>query len=449
MELLDTIVALATPRQISALAIVRMSGPNSLSVLSKMIVKDVETIKPNYSFFANIYADKKDKSTVIDQGIITFYKGPESYTGEDTVEFSIHGSPLVADSLIEACMKNGARVARKGEFSLKAYLNGKMTLLQAEGVDDFIKNTSAIGRKLAFSALSGKTTKQFNQLKLSLLDAIAETENILEDDLTNHEDYLDELSKVTDEKVLPILNLAKKDLENARNGKRLYRGINVAIIGKPNVGKSTLLNALIGKDKAIVTSIPGTTRDVIEGEVELSGVLFRFSDTAGLRETSNIIEKIGIEKSIQTLKEADIVLLVDDKDFNHFTPEIMDLLKDKKVLKVGSKKDLGLAQGADIETSGLKNDIEALKEKLLDVIHFATIGNDSVLLSERDIGFLEQFIQYIEEAIRALKEDGYADVYSDMLSRSISELNEILGESKGQTQEDVYSTIFSKFCMGK
>jgi len=449
MELLDTIVALATPRQIAALAIIRMSGPNSLLVLSRMIKKDINTIQPNYTFFANIYADKNDKNTIIDQGVISFFKGPNSYTGEDTVEFCIHGSPLVAGEIIEACLKNGARAAKKGEFSLKAYLNSKITLLQAEGIDDFIKNNSKIARKLAFNALNGRTSEQFQKLKSDLLDAVAETENILEDDLTNHDDYLDQLKKVSTDKVIPILNSSKIDLEKARNGKKFYNGINVAIVGKPNVGKSTLLNSLIGKDKAIVTPIPGTTRDVIEGEVEIEGILFRFKDTAGLRKTSNEIEKIGIEKSKETLQESDIILLVDDKTFDDVEPEILELIKNKILIKVGSKKDLGKALGADIETSGLNNDIEDLKTKLISSLNVSSFENESILLSERDIGFLKNFISFIEMGLDALYNNGYADVYSDMLTRAIGEINEILGNSISQTQEDVYGTIFSKFCMGK
>lgn len=449
MEILDTIVALATPRQISALAIVRMSGPSSLYVLSRMIKKNIDEIKPNYTFFSNVYEDKNKKETIIDQAVITFFKGPRSYTGEDTVEFSIHGSPLVADKLINACIKNGARSARKGEYSLKAYLNSKMSLLQLEGVNDFIKNTSENARKLAMNALNGETTQMFQSLKNDLLDVVAETENILEDDLTNHDDYLIQLKQLSDKKIIPILNTSKLDLEKAKNGKKIYNGINVVIVGKPNVGKSTLLNSLIGKDKAIVTSIPGTTRDVIEGEIEIDGTLFKFKDTAGLHSTNDVIEKLGIDKTIQELKNANIILLVDDKDLTNISADLQDLIKTKQIIKVGSKKDLGNALGADIETSGLTNDIEQLKKALLDRVGITDINNETVLLSERDMGFLENFIHYIELALQSLLENGYADAFSDMLLRAINEINEILGENKGQTQEDIYSTIFSKFCMGK
>lgn len=449
MGIFDTIVALATPRQVSAIAVVRLSGPQSLSVLSHMIHRKVDTIDPNTAFFANVYRDKEKAETLLDQAVIVYFKGPRSYTGEDTVEFSLHGSPSVADAVMEACVRHGARPAQRGEFSMKAYANGKMTLLEAEAVNDFIHANSAQGRSLAMASIRGASSNYVAKIKAMLLEAIAESEYLLEDDLTDHKDYLEAMSKTADSKVIPVLEEAEKLLAYSHNGKRLYDGIEVAIVGKPNVGKSSLLNALIGQDKAIVTPIPGTTRDIVEGEREIDGVLFKFKDTAGLRETEDAVEKIGVQRSLRAIQTADVVLWVSDGSFDGLDETTLAALKGKNVIKVGSKGDLGHAQGAEVETCAIQNQVEALTKLLANRAGIAQKRVDSYLMSQRDMAFLDDLIADLKQALTALKRDGYLDAFSDMLQRGIESCNELLGESKGQTAEDVYQTIFSKFCLGK
>ncbi len=449
MDILDTVVALATPRVTGALAVVRLSGPQSLDILSHMVRKDKAGITPNEAFFATVYDGNGADGKALDQAVIVFFKGPRSYTGEDTVEFSLHGSPAVADSVCQACIHWGARAARPGEFSLKAYLNGKMTLLQAEGVDDFIRADSATARSLALAAVQGESSVNAQHLKRMLLDAVSEAEYVLEDDLSDHADYLSEMTKGATESVIPVLSYAESLLRKVQNAQRLYEGIDVAIIGRPNVGKSALLNALVGQDRAIVTPIPGTTRDIVEGEKEIEGVLFRFKDTAGLRETSDEVERLGVERSRKALAAADIVILLSDTPFAQADGELSSLLVGKKTIRVGSKGDRGMVSGAELMTAALRGNTADLEKALVAKAQIGASRADASLMSARDMGFLVTLADDIKKALAALRQDGYVDAFSDMLRRGIDAINELLGTSTSQTGEDIYTTIFARFCLGK
>lgn len=449
MELSDTIVALSTPRQIGALAVVRMSGNRSLTILQQMVKKNISALEGGKCFFANIYKDKNDPETLIDQGVICVFRSPKSYTGEDIVEFSIHGSPAVADDLIQACISNGARLARPGEFSYKACLNGKMSLLQAEGVDDFIKACSSAGRKLALGSLAGKSTEDAEKLASELIDAVAEAEYVLEDDLTEGDSLVATVKNGAGKKVAAIRDEVSELLRKTRLGKRVYDGIDVAIVGKPNVGKSSLLNALLEENKAIVTPIPGTTRDIVEGRTEIDGIQFRFLDTAGIRATSDPVESIGVEKSLEALKKADIVLFLSDEDGFKADPEVAELLKDKKTVKVGSKKDIKSVSGADVWVSAITNDLGDLKKALIESAGLSSARSQAAFMSDRDIGVLTELEQDLSKATEALYDKGYVDAFSDMVRRGVQTVNALLGKSAGQAAEDIYQTIFSRFCMGK
>lgn len=448
MTELDTIVALATPRMTSALAIIRLSGSRTLEILGHIQSKDIQEIKPNESFFANIYEDIQKKSHPIDQAVITFYKGPKSYTGEDTAEFSIHGSPLIADALINACVKWGARPAQRGEFSLKAFLNKKLGLLEAEGVNNLINAKSTLARTLALQAVKGKTRTQIEEFKETLLYVISEAEYLLEDDYSDHPDYMDQLDKVEKEKIDPLIERITKLQEKASNALRAYSGIRVTIVGKPNVGKSTLLNALIGEEKAIVTPIPGTTRDVIEGDCEIGGIQFHVLDTAGIHETDDTVEKIGVQRAINSIKESDIVLLVSPTSFS-IGKELKEALKNKTILKVGSKADIRKAKGADIEINAKDGKIDDLKKKLLELASVSLEKSDNSFMSQRDLSLLIQVKDLILQAGKALKDGGLIDAFSDDLRRAVAAINEMLGNDMRSTEEDIYASIFSRFCLGK
>lgn len=449
MELLDTIVALATPRQPAAIAVVRLSGPQTTSILAHLVRRSPENIAPNSALPMGIYSDAKNPETLIDRAVVTFFKGPRSFTGEDTVEFSLHGSVDIADAVIAACIAWGARPARPGEFTMKAAVNGKVTLPQAEAVDALIRAPSSRARTLALRGVSGETSRQLESIRDDLLTAIAEAEYTIEDDITNDDDQR-AIASVVDHS-LPLahrIHLAvSQTLERAKQGQRIARGITAVIAGEPNVGKSSLLNALVDADRAIVTPIPGTTRDIVEGQAEIGGILFRFLDTAGLRSTPDPVESLGIQRALDAIASADVVLLVSDQSFESLSGEQLRALKGKPVIRIGNKADLHRIPGADLYTSALNGDIASLKAALL---KFASLDDsqDAICLSARDLGFLTRLDQALSQAEEALS-NGYIDAYSDMIRQGIILLDDMLGHSKGQSGEDIYQTIFSHFCLGK
>lgn len=447
MTQLDTIVALATPRMTSALAIIRLSGSLTLDILEHIQRKRKEEIKPNQAFLANVYENYETKENPIDQAIITFYKGPKSYTGEDIAEFSIHGSPYIADSLVKACIKWGARPAQKGEYSLRSFLNNKMGLLEAEGVNNLINAKSTLAITLALQAVNGKAKEQIEDIKNTLLYVISEAEYLLEDDYSDHPEYMDTLKNLQKEKIEPLLKHITRLEEKANNALKAYNGIRVAIVGKPNVGKSTLLNALLSEDKAIVTPIPGTTRDIIEGDTEIGGIQFHFFDTAGIRDTDDAVEKIGVQRALDLINGSDIILFVSPSQFD--VDELKLVSKNKTVIKTGSKSDLGFAIDADVETNAKDGDIEELKKKLLESVSLNEQNTNDSFMSERDLSFLIKIKEIMLKANQALDDGGLIDAFSDSLRRAVAVANEMLGKDMRSTEEDIYKTIFSRFCLGK
>lgn len=448
MTELDTVVALATPRMTSALAVVRLSGAKTLDILENLQSKRREDILPNTAFYANLYRDVRTKKDPIDQAVVTFFKGPKSYTGEDTAEFSLHGSPLIADALVEACVLWGARPAQRGEFSLKAFLNGKLGLLEAEGVNELIHAESTLARTLALRAVKGDAKKQIESIEETLLLAIGEAEYLLEDDYSDHSDFDGVLSKVVEEKLQPLVERIEGLEEKAKRALKAYEGIRAVLVGKPNVGKSTLLNALLGEEKAIVTPIPGTTRDLVEGDVEISGISFHLTDTAGLHQTDDAVEKIGVKKALEAIRRADLVLWLspdrfDEKDL----PK--NLLSSKAVLKIGTKSDLKRAARADVWISASKGDLSNLKERLFQAVSHGFEKASDSFMTERDLSFLIRVKEAVKKGVEALRERGLVDAFSDELRKGVSLSNEMLGKDMRSTQEDVERTIFSRFCLGK
>ena len=332
----ETIVALATPMMTSALAIIRISGKEALSLTNEIFSKDIYKLQPNVATYGLLtYKDE-----TIDEVMLTVYKTPKSYTGEDMVEISTHGSMLIVEKVISTLLSLGAKMADKGEFTKRAYLNGKIDLIQAESINDLIHASSLEATSLALNGVKGKVSNSVLDLKKDVEDIIANIEvNI------DYPEYYD-IEVVTKETLYPkleklhskILNVVK----DAKIGMMIKDGINTAIVGKPNVGKSSLLNALIGEDKAIVTSIPGTTRDIVEGKVHLEGITLSLLDTAGIRESSDIVENIGINKSREVIDKAELVLLVLDSSRNleKEDEELLELTKDKKRIIVLNKNDL-------------------------------------------------------------------------------------------------------------
>lgn len=449
MELLDTIVAPATPRQISAISIVRLSGLKAREILSRMIRMNIDDFPANSALPMGIYRNRDDRSSIIDRGVVTLFLSPKSYTGEDVVEFSLHGSPAIVDEVIDTCIHYGARMARRGEFTMKAALHGKISLPQAEAIDALIKASSDQARQIALDGVGGKSTKEIEAIRNRLLSAIAEAEYFLEDDISDRSDQ----SVIADVKshaykpVEDILSSIEDSIASAKLGMRITNGIKVAICGEPNVGKSSLLNALVKEDRAIVTAYPGTTRDVIEGDTQIAGISFHFFDTAGIRETDDPVEKIGVERAVKTLRSADIILWVSDTGFNKDSQEYRYLPIDKPVIKVGSKMDLRSVPDSDVEISAIKNMISDLEKKLISTAALEDTHN-AIYMTGRDMAYLERIRQYLKSSIQALDE-GFIDAFSDGLSASVAAIDEMLGNSHAQSGEDIYQTIFSSFCLGK
>lgn len=449
MLVFDTICALSTPPYKSAIALIRLSGPKALDVLSHVVKREVSSIEENHAYYMRLY--KNNKTEMIDEAIVTFYKGPKSYTGFDTVEFATHGSMIVVEELMDNLVLYGARRAEKGEFSAQAFYNGKIDLLKAEGINDLINANSRRAKEIATKTLSGRNSKVMEELKLTLLDHISGLEYYVEDQYGDEKDDYDDELETLKEKLLQEIEKLDDTIEKTHRSNKEYQGIYVAIAGEPNVGKSTLLNALIGENKAIVSPIPGTTRDVVEGEKEIKGILFRFKDTAGLRKTDDIVENLGIEKSYETIKKSDIVLLASDNGFNdiELNDELKEVLQDKPVIKIATKKDINVnLEGSDIAICSLQDDLGSLISLMfekLDLNH----KEESQFLGQREEDYLVEIRNGLKKACLAIDDTHQIDIVSDSIREAIRSINDLMGNNVTQTMEDIYETLFSKFCLGK
>ena len=437
----ETIVALATAPIKSALSIIRLSGDDVFDVVSKCFSKDLRGIKEKTILFGSIVSE----SEKIDEVVLLAYKGPKSFTGEDSVEIICHGSPLIAKQIIEACIKNGARMATNGEFSSRAYMHNKIDLVQAEAINDVINATTKEAKNLSLLSLDGKTSELVRPIKTRIADLLSLIEvNI---DYPEYEDIeianKDKVIAVVDE-LIPQIDVL---VEDGQKAKIINEGVKVALVGKPNVGKSSLLNAFLGEDRAIVTDIAGTTRDVVEGHVNIDGVVLHLYDTAGIRDSEDKIESIGIEKSKKTIKEADIVVVLLDSsnELDEEDKQILEYTKEYNPIVVYNKDDKNTSNRLSI--SALNNQIQPLidviKERIgLDEKSFST----PALNNTRQLGLLSK----AKESLLKAKEDALNDLTIDLVSTSLfdayTSVLEILGEAN---QIDLAKEIFSRFCVGK
>lgn len=441
----ETIVALATPPMRSALAIVRLSGDNCFDVASKIFSKNLNDVKNN----SIIHGYIKDNSQIVDEVILLVYKNPKSFTGEDSVEIISHGSPLITNKIIELAIKNGARMAERGEFTSRAYLHGKMDLIQAESINDLINAETEESKQISLMSLNGETSKLVLPLKQSLGDLLSLIEvNI------NYPEYTD-IEEANEQKILTVcqenISYIDKLIENGQKGKIIKDGIKIAIVGKPNVGKSSILNALIGEEKAIVTDIKGTTRDVVEGKFILNGISINLYDTAGIRESDDIIEEKGIVKSRKTLNDADIVIAVfDSTTFDDEDHNILDLIRDKQNIIVYNKKDLIKDKKTDknvLYISALNNDVDPLKEKIISVLGLKeeNYKNPSINNS-REIGILENVKESLGKALIDAKNNVPVDLINVNIQDAYLKVLSLTGEDH---DFDIANEIFSRFCLGK
>ena len=441
---METIVALATAPIKSALAIIRVSGDDAFKIVSSCFCKDITDIKERTLLFGNIVNQDK----VVDEVVLAIYKGPKSFTGEDLVEIMCHGSMVIANEIIELLLSKGARYATNGEYSSRAFLNGRIDLIQAEAINDVINASSREAKELSILSLKGKTSELIYPIKKRIADVLSLIEvNI---DYPEYEDIevanKSHVISLVDELVPQINSL----VESGEKGLIIKEGIKVALVGKPNVGKSSLLNALLGESKAIVTDIAGTTRDVVEGEINLNGVVLHLLDTAGIREAKDTVESIGVNKSKEAIAKADLVIVLLDasKELDKQDKDILELVKDIPHVIVYNKADKAISKDDNkLYISALNNDINPLKEEIYKVLgikeeSFRTPSLNNV----RQLGLL----RLAKESLEKAKEDASSDLSIDLVSVSLMDaynaILEILGEYK---QTDISKEIFSRFCVGK
>lgn len=446
----STIVAQITPPGIAAVSVIRLSGELSYNIVTSIIKREHKNKIKEKSI---LYTDIIDEhGHIVDDVIIVYYKGPKSYTGEDTIEISCHGNPLIVNKIIELCIKQGARVANNGEFTQRAFLNGKMNLIEAEAVADIISAGSEISLKWARVQKSESYTKKIEELKEAILKSISMIElelDFSEEDVEfmSRDELLKQLIYVNDK-----LNSYIKSYEY---GKIVKNGYNISIVGEPNVGKSSLLNAILKEERAIVTNIPGTTRDIIKEQIYIKGYLVNIIDTAGIRNTSDIIENIGVEKTIETLKNSDLVLHIIDVT----RPETEKLIYDinnysNNVIRVGNKVDiLDINQNFENKYDVLisaKNDYNV--DKLIDIVYdrINQINiyheNDLVVTNLRHKLLLEEAVKFINNSIVTIQSGLTSEMISVDVRCAIDKLSEIIGVI---TTDDILNNIFNKFCIGK
>lgn len=435
----ETIVALATPQAKSALAIIRMSGDDCFKVVSKVFSKDITNEKDKGIHYGFI----NDGVKKIDQVVLLVYVAPHSFTGENSVEIITHGSMLIVNQIISLLLKSGARMATNGEFSSRAFLNGKIDLVQAEAINDMINATTIEARDLSMVSLTGETSKVFKPIKDNIGEILSHIEvNI---DYPEYEDIEVASKEEILEKCTKILENIEVLIKEGEKNRIYQEGVKIAIVGKPNVGKSSLLNVLINEDKAIVTSIAGTTRDVVEGDFNLNGVPVHLYDTAGIRDSKDMIEQIGIEKAKKAVENADLILFVLDE--TGIDNELYDLVKDKKHIIVTNKADL-ISDKKDnsLYVSAKNNDITPLLNKIKEQLNIGEVVIKPSFNNTRQLGILRQVYFYLENAIKDTNDNQPIDLISVSLMAAYNCALDLLGENN---KNDLTDEIFSRFCVGK
>jgi tRNA modification GTPase len=452
----DTIVALATPPGVGALGIIRLSGNKSFDIIKKLFTSKDLAQQPSHTLHVGYL---KREAKVIDEVVISLYKNPRSFTGEDIVEISCHGSPFIHEQVIDACIAEGARLAKPGEFTQRAFLNGKLDLTQAEAVADLIASNSAASHRTAITNIRGGFSIALKQLREQLITFSALIE--LELDFSQEDVEFADRKQLKDLVQHAVTQTAQL-VQSFKLGNVIRHGVNAAIIGKPNAGKSTLLNALLNEDRAIVSDIPGTTRDTIEEIINMDGILFRLIDTAGIRNhAQDQIENFGIEKSLQKMKEADVVIYL--FDVNTIEPEELKLVVDEiqkhnaNILLAGNKADevdetatrekfRGVA-GCLFISAKNKLHLEVLKERMVDLVLKDKVQSENVIVTNaRHYHNLLQVHQSLIDVQQGLENKIPGDLLALDIRRSLQFLGEITGEI---TNEDQLDYIFSKFCIGK
>jgi len=435
----ETIVALASAPSKSALAIIRLSGEDCFQIVSKVFTQDLTQDKKRSIHFGYI----KNNEKKIDQVVLLTYIAPHSFTGENSVEIICHGSMVIANEIIGVLLEKGCRMATNGEFSSRAYLHGKIDLIQAEAINDMINATTQESKDMMIYSLTGQTSDLFKPIKEKLGELLSKIEvNI---DYPEYED-IEEISRLDIVKTCDEIIASTQELiEDGEKNKILQQGVKIAIIGEPNVGKSSLLNALIHENKAIVTEIAGTTRDIVEADFSLNGVPIHLLDTAGMHESDNLIEQIGISKAKEVIDKADLILYVIDE--RGVDLKLLNSIKNKKYLIVQNKIDIYPVNNKEfIPISAKTNDVS----KLLDAIKHSLSIDEIVIKPSftnlRQLGLLKNIVENIKVALKDTKNNEPIDLISASLILAYNSSLDLVGESN---KNDLTDEIFSRFCVGK
>lgn len=447
----DTIVSISTSLGVGAIAIIRLSGPKAIEIVNKIFkgkdLTKVDSHTINYGYI-------KENDTIIDEVLVSIMRAPKTYTTEDVVEINTHGGIATTNKVLELCLTNGARLAEPGEFTKRAFLNGRIDLTQAEAVEDIITSTTDKSLNLSMNQLTGSLKKLITDTRKTMVNLMANIEvNI---DYPEYEDAENITIPLLKEKLVPIKNKLSKLLEESKNAKIIKDGIDVALIGRPNVGKSSLLNLFLEEEKAIVTNIAGTTRDIVEGQTIINGIKINFIDTAGIRNTTDVVEKIGVEKSKQMISKADLNILIlnNNESITYEDKELLELIKSKPSIIFINKNDLetkldleqmpNIVQGNTLSLEGIKD----LKQKIIEYFNLEKIEvkDATYLTNARQNALIKNTISYIDQAL----EDIENEVPVDMIEINIRAAWDTLGEIIGATYKDeLLDELFSNFCLGK
>lgn len=445
----DTICAISTSLGVGAISIIRVSGEDAIKKVANLFDgKDLTKVESHTIHYGHIIHNNE----VIDEVLVSVFRAPKTYTKEDIVEINSHGGIAPTKKVLEILLENGIRLARKGEFTKRAFLNGRLDLCEAESVNALLSSNTDLERKLALNGISGKVSRKIKKVRDIIVELMANIEvNI---DFPEYEDALE----ITLENLPPRLKEIKKELENlldeAKVGKLISEGIKVAIVGRPNVGKSSILNHLLQENKAIVTDIAGTTRDIVEGEIELKGIRLKFIDTAGIRKTEDVVERIGVDKSLEMIQEADLVIHVlnNNEELTNEDKEIQEKIKGKTKITFINKNDLeskieikdDYITGNTMSDNGLDN----LKNQIIELFDLEKLeqSNLEIVSSTRAINLIKEALKHIDNAINNISNE----IPVDMIAIDIKAAWDVLGEITGESyQDELLDTLFSKFCLGK
>ena len=458
---METIAAISTATGSGGIGIIRMSGDKCFEILKKifissqeLILEDIKGYTIKYGYIIN--TETKEK---IDEVLVSFFKNPKSYTRENMCEINSHGGIVVERKILEECLKNGAELAEPGEFTKRAFLNGRIDLSQAESVIELINAKSDREAHESLNQLQGELSKKINIIKNKMLDIMADIEASID-----YPEY--DIEELTEEKTIRVLSEIKEELikleESFHTGKLIREGIKTAIIGQPNAGKSSLLNAILKEERAIVSEYAGTTRDTIEEFITIKDIPLKIIDTAGIRDTNNAIEKIGVDKALKIAENADLVIAIIDnsKDLDNEDIKILNIIEDKNAIivlnkidkddkKAENRREIVKTNKPIIKISAVtKEGIEDLYNEIVKMFNINKIEatNDTVITNVRHKNQIDKAVKSINEAINVAKEKQTEDILAIYIKQTLEDLGEITGDN---VSEDIINEIFSKFCLGK